>query len=199
MISTTMDKLTRTDLWPLERYAAERSQFRNRVIAHKKLRKVALGEHISLLFEDRLTVHYQVQEMLRIERIFEAVGIQDELDAYNPLIPDGSNLKATMLIEFPDPAVRTERLAQLGGVEHRVFAEVDGYPKVFAHADEDLDRSSDDKTSAVHFLRFECPASSIAALRAGAALYFGVEDLRMPARVLVGAETRAALLADFGS
>ena len=156
-MSSAMNKLTRTDLLPLERYAEERNEFRTRVIAHKKLRKVALGEHISLLFEDRLTVQYQVQEMLRIERIFETAGIQDEIDAYNPLIPDGSNLKATMLIEFPDAAVRAERLAQLGGIEHRVYAEVTGLPKIFAHADEDLDRSTEGKTSAVHFCALNFP------------------------------------------
>ena len=196
-MSSAMNKLTRSDLWPLERYAVERKGFRDQVIAHKKRRKVALGEHISLLFEDRLTVHYQVQEMLRIERIFEAAGIQEELDAYNPLIPDGSNLKATMLIEFPDAGVRAERLAQLGGLEHRIFAEVDGHPRAFAHADEDLDRSTDTKTSAVHFLRFEFSVAAIAALRGGAALAFGIEDPRLPERVLAPEATRLALLADF--
>ena len=193
-----MNKLTRTDLLPLERYAEERNEFRTRVIAHKKLRKVALGEHISVLFEDRLTVQYQVQEMLRIERIFETAGIQDEIDAYNPLIPDGGNLKATMLIEFPDAAVRAERLAQLGGIEHRVYAEVTGLPKIFAHADEDLDRSTEGKTSAVHFLRFEFPADAIMALRQGVALHFGIEDPRLPERVIVAEATRQALSADFG-
>ncbi len=192
-----MNKLTRADLWPLERYADQRKEFRDQVIAHKKRRKVALGEHISLLFEDRLTVHYQVQEMLRIERIFEAAGIQEELDAYNPLIPDGSNLKATMLIEFPDAGVRAERLAQLGGIEHRVYVEVAGLPRVFAHADEDLDRSTADKTSAVHFLRFEFATTAIAALREGAALAFGIEDPRLPERVAAPEATRLALLADF--
>ncbi len=196
--SAAMTKLTRADLWPLERYAVERGPFRSRVIAHKKLRKIALGEHVGLLFEDRLTVQYQVQEMLRIERIFEARGIQEELDAYNPLIPDGSNLKATMLIEFPDPAVRAERLAQLGGIEHRVFAEVAGLPRVFAHADEDLDRSTEDKTAAVHFLRFEFSPAAITALRGGAALAFGIEDPRLPERVLAPEASRLALLADFG-
>ena len=135
--------------------------------------------------------------MLRIERIFEADGIQEELDAYNPLIPDGSNLKATMLIEFPDANVRAERLAQLGGLEHRVFAEVAGHPRAFALADEDLDRSTDDKTSAVHFLRFEFSAASIASLRDGAALSFGIEDPRLPERALAPEATRTALLADF--
>ena len=197
-MSIAMNKLTRADLWPLERYAVARGEFRSRVIAHKKQRKIALGEHISLLFEDRLTVHYQVQEMLRIERIFEAAGIQDELDAYNPLIPDGSNLKATMLIEFPDPSKRAERLAQLGGIEHRIYAEVVGLPKMFAHADEDMDRSTEDKTSAVHFLRFEFATAAVAALRQGAAMSFGIEDPRLPERIGITDATRLALLADFG-
>jgi hypothetical protein len=192
-----MNKLTRSDLLPLERYAAERAGFRAKVIAHKKARSVALGANISLLFEDRLTVQYQIQEMLRIERIFEAAGIQDELDAYNPLIPDGSNLKATMLFEFPDPDVRAERLAQLGGIEHRVYAEVHGQGRVFAHADEDMDRSNEDKTSAVHFLRFEFPPEDIAALRGGAGLSLGIEDARLPEYVTVRAEARTALLSDF--
>ena len=192
-----MDKLTRSDLMSLERYAAERPAFRAQAIAHKKQRALALGAHASLLFEDRITVQYQVQEMLRIERIFEAAGIQDELDAYNPLIPDGSNLKATMLLEFPDPEERSRRLAQLAGVEHRVFAEVYGHPRVFAHADEDLGRSTDDKTSAVHFLRFEFPPEQVAALRAGATLSIGIEDPRMPVQVAVPAAMGKALLADF--
>ena len=193
----TMNKLTRADLFPLERYSAERAEFRARVIAHKKKRNIPLGPHISLLFEDRLTVQYQIQEMLRIERIFEASGIQEELDAYNPLIPDGSNLKATMLFEFPDPGIRAERLSQLGGIEHRLYAEVAGQPRIFAHADEDMDRSNEKKTSAVHFVRFEFPAAAIAALRDGAALSLGIEDPRLPERVLVPAESRAELVSDF--
>lgn len=192
-----MNLLTRSDLLSLERYATERAAFRTRVIAHKKSRAIPLGAHVSLLFEDRLTVQYQIQEMLRIERIFEAAGIQDELDAYNPLIPDGSNLKATMLFEFPDPAERAERLAQLGGIEHRVYAEVEGQPRQFALADEDLDRSSADKTSAVHFLRFEFSPAEIAALRAGAGLSFGIEDPRLPERVRVPGPVQSALVSDF--
>ena len=192
-----MHKLSRHDLLPLERYAAVRSDFRARVLAHKKARHVALGPNAALLFEDRTTVHYQVQEMLRIERIFEAESIQEELDTYNPLIPDGSNLKATLLFEFPDPAVRALRLGQLAGIEHRVYAEVAGQPRIFAHADEDLDRSTDDKTSAVHFLRFEFPPDAIAALRAGAALAFGIGDPRLPVRIAVAESSRNALLADF--
>jgi hypothetical protein len=192
-----MNLLTRSDLLSLENYATERAAFRARVIAHKKARAVALGAHVNLLFEDRLTVQYQIQEMLRIERIFEAAGIQEELDAYNPLVPDGHNLKATMLFEFPDPAERAERLSQLGGIEHRVYAEVEDQPRRFAHADEDLDRSNEDKTSAVHFLRFEFSPDAIAALRAGAALWFGIEDPRMPERVQVPAPVLSALLRDF--
>lgn len=192
-----MDKLTREDLMPLERYAAERNDFRRRVIAHKKLRNIALGSHATLLFEDRLTVQYQIQEMLRIERIFEPEGIQGELDAYNPLIPDGNNLKATLLFEFTDPDERMQRLARLGGIEHRVFADVAGQPRVFARADEDLGRSDVDKTSAVHFLRFEFPAAAIAALRAGAALAFGIDDPRLPAHATLSATQRLALAGDF--
>jgi hypothetical protein len=196
-MNATTAKLSRADLLPLERYAVERENFRQRIIAHKKLRRIALGEHVTLLFEDRLTVQYQIQEMLRVERIFEAAGIQDELDAYNPLIPDGQNLKATLLFEYPDPQLRAERLAQLGGIEHRVHADVGGQARVFAIADEDLDRSNDDKTSAVHFLRFEFSRESIAALRAGAELAFAIEDPRLPVRRIAGDATRRALLADF--
>ena len=192
-----MEKLTRADLFSLERYAVERPAFRARVLAHKKTRRVALDPHLTLYFEDRLTLQYQVQEMLRIERIFEAAGIQEELDAYNPLIPDGSNLKATLLLEFPDPDERTRRLAQLAGIEHRVHAQVAGHPRVFAHADEDLERSTQDKTSAVHFLRFEFDPPMVADLRAGAALAIGVEDPRLPAHVEVPEATRTALLSDF--
>lgn len=192
-----MNKLTRADLLPLERYAAERTGFRARVIEHKKVRSVGLGHHVTLLFEDRMTVQYQVQEMLRIERIFEAAGIQEELDAYNPLIPDGGNLKATMLIEFPDPVVRAERLAGLAGIEHRVYAEVDGHGRIFAQADEDLERSNAQKTSAVHFLRFEFPQAAIEALRAGADLGLGIDDVRLAERSLVPAASRAALVSDF--
>lgn len=192
-----MKKLTRSDILSLERYAAERAGFRDRVIAHKKARSIALGLHATLLFEDRLTVQYQVQEMLRIERIFEAAGIQEELDAYNPLIPDGSNLKATLLFEFPDAAQRVDWLARLGGIEHRVYAEVHGQPRVYAHADEDLKRGSQEKTSAVHFLRFEFPMAAIHALRGGAGLSLGVEDPRLPECVLLSSASRAALMPDF--
>ena len=192
-----MRQLTRDDLLSLERYAAERVQFRARAIAHKRARTLHLGAHATLLFEDRLTVQYQVQEMLRVERIFEAAGIDGELEAYNPLVPDGRNLKATLLFEYPDETERRRELAALGGIEHRFFAQIDGSGRIAAHADEDLDRSIDDKTSAVHFLRFEFARDAIAALRAGAPLSFGIDDPRMPLCASIGEPLRGALLADF--
>ncbi|MDZ4350146.1 MAG: DUF3501 family protein [Xanthomonadaceae bacterium] len=195
--SRKMAKLSRSDLFSLEAYAAERPAFRTKVLAHKKNRQVALGEHATLLFEDRLTVQYQIQEMLRIERVFEAAGIEDELDAYNPLIPDGSNLKATLLFEYADVEQRKRELARLGGIEHKVYAEVEGLGQVFAIADEDLDRSEADKTSAVHFMRFEFSPAQIMALRAGADFGFGIDDDRMRVGATVKGDTRAALLADF--
>ena len=192
-----MQKLNRADLFSLENYAVERGNFKDRVLAHKRNRKVALGAHISLLFEDRLTIQYQIQEMLRIERIFEPAAIQDELDAYNPLIPGGHDLKATMLIEYADETVRRRELARLGGIERHVYAEVAGIGRATTYADEDMDRSDDDKTSAVHFLRFDFTAEMIAGLRAGAALLFGIDDARMPATVEVPMAVREALLRDF--
>ena len=161
-------------LLTLEAYAKARKDFRARVLAHKKDRTVALGEHLTLIFEDELTIRYQVQEMLRVERIFEEEGIRDELAAYDPLIPDGSNWKATMLIEYPDVAERQAQLAVLRGIEDKVWIEVAGHARVYAIADEDMDRSNDEKTSAVHFLRFELTAPMIAALRAGSDLAIGV-------------------------
>ncbi|PKM08286.1 MAG: DUF3501 domain-containing protein [Gammaproteobacteria bacterium HGW-Gammaproteobacteria-4] len=193
-----MNALTRTDLYTLEAYASERAAFRARVIAHKKHRQVPLGEHVTLLFEDRLTIQYQVQEMLRIERIFEPDAIQHELDTYNALIPTGSDLKATMLIEFPDEAQRRIELARLGGIEHKVYAEVEGLGRAFAIADEDMERSNSEKTSAVHFLRFAFSAEQIAALRAGADFGFGIDDERLRVGHTLKLDTRAALLADFG-
>ncbi len=192
-----MTVLSRADLYSLETYAVERAAFRARVLAHKQLRKLQLGEHVMLLFEDRLTIQYQIQEMLRIERIFEPAAIQDELDAYNPLIPGGHDLKATMLIEYADETVRRRELARLGGIERHVYAEVAGIGRATTHADEDMDRSDDDKTSAVHFLRFDFTAEMIAGLRAGAALRFGIDDARMPAVIEIPMATRQALLRDF--
>lgn len=193
-----MTALTRADLYTLEAYASERAAFRAKVIAHKKNRQVPLGEHVTLLFEDRLTIQYQVQEMLRIERIFEPAAIQEELDAYNPLIPTGHNLKATMLVEFPDEAQRKRELARLAGIEHKVYAEVEGHGRAVAIADEDMERSNAEKTSAVHFLRFEFTPAQIVALRAGADFGFGIDDARLRVGATVKRDARAALLADFG-
>jgi Protein of unknown function (DUF3501) len=190
-----MKKLSPTDLWKLEDYARERSAFRTRVLAHKKTRKVHLGAHITLAFEDRLTVQYQVQEMLRIERIFEAAAIAEELAAYNPLIPDGGNLKATMLIEYDDVEQRKCELERQRGIEHQIELHA-GDAVVTAIADEDLDRSNETKTSAVHFLRFELTAEMVAALRRGDALRFSVRHARYIASEAVAAQTRAALLGD---
>ena len=192
-------RLTRADLMSLETYSVERRAFRAAAIAHKRSRTVRLGEHVTLLFEDRLTVQYQVQEMLRIERIFEAAAIQEELDAYNPLIPDGRNLKATLLIEYPDPAERALRLSELRGIEDRVYVQVADAPRRFAHADEDLDRSNDSKTSAVHFLRFELDDGDRAALRSGAALAFGIDDPRLPQQAAIPEPQRAILIAGLES
>lgn len=170
-----MQKLTRQDLMSLEQYAVERPDFRARVLAHKQNRRLPLGTNATLYFEDRLTMQYQVQEMLRIERIFEADGIADELDAYNPLIPDGSNWKATFMVEFPDIEERRAMLKSLVGIEGRVYVQVDGHERVFAIADEDLERSDADKTSAVHFLRFELEPAMIKALKSGAQLSAGID------------------------
>jgi hypothetical protein len=192
-----MQKLSRSDLLTLEAYAAQRAELRKRALAHKRTRTLHLGEHVTLLFEDSITVQAQVQEMLRIERIFESAGIQEELDAYNPLIPDGTNLKATLLIEFPDPAQRATELARLRGIESAFYAEAVGHGRATAHADEDLDRSDDDKTSAVHFLRFEFTAVMIDALRDDAELVFGIDDARLPQRAQASAILHEALLRDF--
>lgn len=170
-----MKKLTIDSLLKLEDYAKARDEFRREVMAHKKNRALRLGAHLSLLFEDELTIRYQVQEMLRIERTFEEAGIREELDAYNPLVPDGSNLKATMMIEYPDEAQRRERLGALKGIERTVWLRVAGGNKVHPIADEDLPRETEDKTSSVHFLRFELGAEAAGALRDGAGLAAGVD------------------------
>lgn len=192
-----MDRLRASDLLSLEQYARQRTEFRTRVMAHKRNRHLAVGPNTSWLFEDRLTIQYQVQEMLRAERIFEAEGIEDELAAYNPLIPDGQNWKVTFLIEYPDPEERARALAQLKGIERRCWVQVKGHPKVFAVADEDLERENEEKTSAVHFLRFDLLPDMIAALRAGAALAVGVDHERYIHAVdPVPKAIRAALCAD---
>src|SRR5256885_4161108 len=189
--------ITRESLLSLEKYARDRQSFRARVIEHKKSRTVRLGEHLTLLFEDELTIRYQVQEMLRIEKIFDEEGIEAELAAYNPLVPDGHNFKATMLIEYDDAEERRRALAQLKGIERKVWLQVEGCPRVFAIADEDLDRETDAKTSSVHFLRFELSDEMIAALKYGVALGFGVDHPNYQAEIpAVGAATRQSLVAD---
>lgn len=192
-----MDKLTRADLLSLEAYAQQRNEFRARVMAHKKQRTVHLGEHLTLIFEDRLSIQYQVQEMLRIERIFEADGIQDELDAYNPLVPDGSNLKATMLIEYADVEQRKRELVRLRHIEHAIALSVHGHAAVTAIADEDMERSNDEKTAAVHFLRFELSPAMIADWRTGAAVTLASTLAAMPVEATLTSEQRRALAADF--
>jgi hypothetical protein len=192
-----MQKLTPADLYTLEAYSRERAAFRERVLAHKQLRTVHLGAHITFLFEDRLTVQYQVQEMLRIERIFENAGIIEELDAYNPLIPDGTNLKATMLIEFADVDERAKRLVEMHGVENKIAMGGDRLEPVFAIADEDLDRSTDEKTSAVHFMRFELPASHIAAFKRDREIVVSVDHAAYRAETILSSATIKALAADF--
>ena len=171
----TMTKLSRTDLYSLEEYSEIRDDFRNRVMAHKKNRRLYLGDNLLLLFEDRLVMHYQIQEMLKAEKIFEADGIQEELDAYNPLIPDGTNWKATMMIQYADVAERQQMLAKLVGIEHRVWLRIGDHDKVYPIADEDLERATDDKTSAVHFLRFELSPAIIADVHKGASISAGVD------------------------
>jgi hypothetical protein len=193
-----MDKLYRNDLFSLEQYAEQRQAFRARVLEHKKNRRVDIGPNLSLYFEDRMTIQYQVQEMLRIEKIFEADGIEEELAAYNPLIPDGSNLKCTAMLEFEDVAVRRQRLAELVGLEHEVWARVDGHDKVLAISNEDLDRSTEDKTSAVHFMRFEFSEAMIRALEQGAGLSFGSDHPQYLQETETGPRVREALLRDLG-
>jgi len=194
---TPQAKLTRDDLMSLEVYSGERGDFRSKVLAHKRNRRVELGTNAALYFEDRLTMQYQVQEMLRIERIFEAAGIQEELDAYNPLIPDGSNWKATFMVEFPEEEERRAMLKQLLGIEDRVYVQVAGFERVFAIADEDLERADDEKTSAVHFLRFELPGEHVAGLKEGAALNAGIDHPNYTVEIAPVADNiRHSLLSD---
>lgn len=192
-----MKKITPVDLLPLEAYARGRSAFRARAIAHKQPRKVHLGTHITLLFEDRLTIQYQVQEILRTEKIFEAEGIAEELEAYNPLIPDGRNLKATMLIEYEDPDVRKRELMKLRDVEHEVSLQVQGHAPVRAVADEDLPRSNEEKTSAVHFLRFELDDAMVADFKGGSGVAVRITHQACRVEQSLDAAQRRALAADF--
>jgi len=192
-----MPKIARDSLMTLEAYAKVRTDFRARVLAHKKNRTVHLGAHVTLIFEDELTMRYQILEMLRVEKIFEESGIQNELDAYNPLIPDGGNWKATLMIEYPDVAERQRMLGELIGIEDRVWVRVGGFAPMYAVADEDLDRSTDEKTAAVHFLRFEVDSRMRQALQSGAPLAMGVDHpaYRVSADP-VAPETRQSLLDD---
>ena len=193
-------KLTRDDLYSLEKYAEIRDDFRRRIMAHKKKRRLELGDSIVLLFEDRLIMQYQVQEMLKAEKIFEADGIQEELDAYNPLIPDGTNWKATMMIEYTEVSERQRMLSRLVGIENRVWVRVEGHDRVYPIADEDLERATEDKTSAVHFLRFELDPPMIDALHTGARLSAGVEHEHYSALVdPVPDSIRSSLLQDLES
>ncbi len=192
-----MPRITPDSLMTLEAYARARADFRAKVIAHKKNRTLSLGEHVTLIFEDELTIRYQIQEMLRVERIFEEAGIRDELDAYNPLVPDGSNWKATMLIEYPDVDERHAMLALLKGIEDRVWVKVAGHDRVFAIADEDMERENAAKTSAVHFLRFDLTPPMLRALTGGAALAIGVDHPVYAATIDgVPAATRTSLIQD---
>jgi hypothetical protein len=190
-------RITRESLLTLEAYAKERAAFRARAIAHKRARTVHVGDHVTLLFEDELTIRYQIQEMLRIEKTFEEAGIQDELDVYNPLVPDGRNLKATMLLEYEDADERRGALAKLKDIERHVWLRVADLPSVHAIADEDLDRSNEQKTSSVHFLRFELTPAAIAAFKAGREVAIGVDHPAYRAEVVLAEPVREALAADF--
>jgi hypothetical protein len=180
----------------LETYARERTQYRAKVMAHKRDRSVSLGEHVTLLFEDELTIRYQVQEMLRIERIFEEHGIQGELDAYNPLVPDGRNFKATLMVEYPDPEERRKKLEELIGIEDKVWVQAKGHGRVWAIADEDLDRENEEKTSSVHFLRFDLSEDMAKALKNGASLTLGIDHPRYAATLEAPPAVRDSLARD---
>ncbi|MFZ4650741.1 MAG: DUF3501 family protein [Rubrivivax sp.] len=191
-----MTAITRDSLLTLEAYSKLRKTSRAEAIAHRKLRSVQLGEHITLQFEDERTIRRQIQEMLHIEKIFDEEGIQSEIEAYGPLVPDGTNWKATMLIEYPDPHERKRELARLIGVEDRLFVEVEGHGRAYAIADEDLDRENDEKTSSVHFVRFEFGQSAREAIRAGALVKLGCDHTNYPAHVTIAPDTLASLAGD---
>lgn len=191
-----MQKLDRSNLWSLEEYAQRREAFRNEVIEHKQPRRVALTPNATMYFEDFLTLKYQVQEMLRVEKIFEPDEIEDEIAAYNPLIPDGRNWKGTFMFEYPDVEQRREALARMAGIEHRIWIQVAGQDRIFAIANEDLDRSNEEKTSAVHFLRFELDEDSVKAVKNGADIKMGIDHEAMPCEVTLSDETRRSLVED---
>ncbi|MEO5672111.1 MAG: DUF3501 family protein [Ramlibacter sp.] len=188
--------ISRDSLMTLEAYSKYRKAHKADVIAHRKLRSVPLGDHVTLQFESEMTIRYQIQEMLRIEKIFEEEGIEQEIEAYAPLMPDGANWKATMMIEYPDENERRRELARLIGVEDRMFVEVEGQPRVYAIADEDLDRENDEKTSAVHFVRFEFDPAMVSAIEAGAGVKLGCDHRNYPAHVTIAPETLASLAGD---
>jgi hypothetical protein len=196
MMTTTMTKITRESLMSLEAYAKARPEFRAKAMAHKRLRTVHIGEHVTLLFEDEMTIRYQIQEILRVEKQFEEQGILDELEAYNPLIPDGRNFKATMMIEYADEAERRVALTKLKSIEDKTWVQVEGSKKVYAIADEDLERENETKTSAVHFVRFELSQEMAAALKYGVTLSMGVDHPNYAASTDIASETRTALVAD---
>jgi hypothetical protein len=189
-------KITRESLMTLEAYSKYRKAHKADVMAHRKLRTVALGEHMTLQFESELSIRYQIQEMLRLEKIFEEEPIEQEIQAYAPLVPDGSNWKATMMIEYPDVNERKRELARLIGVEDRMFVEIEGHDRVYAIADEDLERENDEKTSAVHFVRFEFTPAMLAAIKAGASVKLGCDHRNYPAHVVISPETLASLAGD---
>ncbi len=191
-----MQKLTKQDLYSLEEYSTMRSEFRAKMIEHKKNRVLRLGEHASVHFEDRTLMHYQVQEMLRAEKIFEAEGIQEELDAYNPLIPDGNNWKATFMLEYDDEEIRRQRLGELIGIEKTVWVAVDGFDKVYPICNEDLERETEDKTSSVHFMRFELNDDMVKAVKAGAAISAGIEHDKYSVTIDAVPDAMRASLAD---
>jgi len=193
---TAMPRIDRASLMTLEAYARERPKFRARVMAHKRNRTVQLGDHLTLIFEDEHTIRYQVQEMLRVERIFEEEGIREELDAYNPLVPDGRNLKATMMLEYTDPEERQKRLGELLGIEDRAWVRVEAHERVWAVADEDLERENEEKTSSVHFLRFEFTESMAQALKNGAGLSIGIDHPRYTEALEAQPAVRDALVKD---
>jgi hypothetical protein len=189
-------QLSRKDLWSLEDYASRRPQFRSQVMQHKKNRQIALGPNATLYFEDRLTVQYQIQEMLRIEKVFESEGIEEELNAYNPMVPDGCNWKATFMIEYTDPVVRAAQLEKMIGIEDLVWVQVEGFDKVWAIADEDLERSNDTKTSSVHFMRFELSEAMIKALKSNKGLSIGVEHIAYTYSAELSGDSKASLIND---
>ena len=192
----TLGKITRDSLMSLEAYSTYRKEHKPAIIAHRKLRSVRLGEFINLQFESETSIRYQIQEMLRIEKIFEEDGIEQEIEAYAPLMPDGSNWKGTLMLEYPDVNERKRELGRLIGVEDRLFVEVEGHARVYAIADEDLDRENDEKTSAVHFVRFELTPAMCAAVKAGAGVKLGCDHTHYPAHTMIAAETLASLVSD---